>query len=88
MEKYTIRYEAEMSRPRFWQEAALQAMQAIIAAKPPTNDQVERSPAAIEQYAKDVARAAFTIADEMEHQHGPSVSNRLQNEDPFKARGG
>lgn len=82
--KHIIRYEGELTRTRFWQDAALAVLRAVVTAKPPTNDQIERSPAAIEQYARDVARASFTIADEMYRQHGPSVSSRLQGEDPFK----
>ena len=85
VEKYVINYAGEQSLTRFWQEAALAAMQALIAARRPEIYMINNSPGAIEDYARSTARAAFTIADEMHKQHGPCVSSRLQTEEPFVA---
>lgn len=83
MEKYVVQYAGESTRTRIWQDAALAAMQSLIATNPPSRDEIEKSPAGIEQYARDIARAAYTIADEMHKQHGPSESTYLQDESPF-----
>jgi hypothetical protein len=85
MEKYSLSYAAEATRSRVWQESAIAAMRSLISAHPPTRDALERAPAGVESYARDIARAAYAIADEMHKQHGPSVSGRLQKEDPFVA---
>ena len=86
MKSFIIEYAGEQARSRFWQEAALTALGALIASSPPSREtEIERSPAGIEDYARNMARAAFTIADEMYKQHGPSISSRLQDEDPFVA---
>lgn len=85
MERYEIQYAAEKSRSRIWQDSALAAMAGLIATNPPNPLDIEKAPAGIEQYARDLARAAYAIADEMHKQHGPSVSGRLQDEDPFVA---
>lgn len=82
-----IQYGAELTRTRFWQEAYLAAQSALIASNPvPYGVAGEASD--IEQYARDIARASFVVADEALKQHGPSVSGHLQGESPFVAARG
>lgn len=73
-----INYNAEMTRTRFWQEAALAAMVAEVAKR----DYIDA------ENARAIAGDAFLIADEMYKQHGPSVSGHLQTEVPFVAAAG
>lgn len=63
-----------MSRMRFWQEAALRAMQAFIVTNPPQS----LSTSNIEQYAIKASRFAFEVAEQMHKNHGPNVDPELR----------
>lgn len=75
-----ISHGGELTRIRLWQESALAALPAIIAA---TSDALNLNNT--DGYAKVVARVAYAIADEVYLQNGPSESRLLRELDPFKA---
>ena len=65
------RYAGEMSKVRFWQEAALLAMQAHIRAHPPSPGLVGEN---LFDYCRRASRFAFEMAEQMHKAHGPSVA--------------
>ena len=69
-----IVHDAEMDRTRFWQQAALGAMQAYIAACPPKSESQQQT----FEYARRVSRFAFDVAEQMTEQHGPTASPALR----------
>lgn len=83
-----LSYGGEISRTRYWQEANLAAIAALIKASPPSPEELETAPGGMMEYAKRINLAAGVIADVAEQHHGPSVSDRLQTEDPFEAAPG
>lgn len=68
-----IRHDAEMSKVRFWQEAALKAMHAYAVTHPPNfNGQAD-----LVRYTRRAAKFAFEMAEQMHKNHGPSVAPDL-----------
>jgi len=72
-----INHDSEMDRLRFYQEAALRAMQAYITAHPPNPDLGEMTPRTIRQYTSKCAAFAFEVAERMHRHHGPNGSTEL-----------
>lgn len=66
----------EMDKLRFWQEAALRAMEAFIIANPlRTFDETN----GIGQYTRRASKFAFEMAEQMHKNHGPSVAPEFNN---------
>lgn len=71
----SIQLTGEMDKLRFWQEAALRAMQSYIIAVPPNTSTGPLSAA----YTKRCSEFAFDMAERMHKNHGPNVAPDFNN---------